>query len=141
MTCQGMDLFQTPHRDAELLRHLHFHRAGPMPILATPIPLQAGWIDGVGDSIELARWNDSNLHDHGQFLRQRSTIFARQIDVHKDRVGPQLGAKTQARLTLRSRAHYLDLTDLVEQFLQVPGSQGLVFDDNGSDPDPHENKS
>src|SRR6516164_1629089 len=30
MTCQGMDPPQTPHRDAELLRHLHLHRAGPM---------------------------------------------------------------------------------------------------------------
>ncbi|MGC1294099.1 MAG: hypothetical protein WA869_03585, partial [Alloacidobacterium sp.] len=42
---------------------------------------------------------------------------------------------------LCGRTDHLYLTGLVEQFCQVLGSQGLVFDNNGSDPDPHENKS
>src|SRR6202007_1700437 len=37
------------------------------------------------------------LRQHGQLRRKRNTVFARQIDVDKDRVGPQLGAKTQTR--------------------------------------------
>ena len=60
------------------------------------------------------------------------------MDVDKDRVGSQLGAKTQARLALCSRTDYLYLAGLVEQFRQVPGSRGLIFDNDSSDPDPHE---
>jgi hypothetical protein len=66
--------------------------------------------------------------------------FAGQIDVDKDRVGSQLGAKTQTCLALRGRTDHLYLTGLVEQFRQVPGSQGLIFDNNSSEPDPHEKK-
>jgi hypothetical protein len=55
--------------------------------------------------------------------------------------GPQLGAKTQARLALDGRPDDLYLTGLVQQRRQVLGGQGLVFDNNRSDPDPHENRS
>src|SRR5262249_15758300 len=75
---------------------------------------------------------------HGKLRRQRNTVFAGQIDVDKDRVGSQLGTKTQARLTLFSGTDHLYLPGLVKQFRQEPGSQGLIFDNNSSDPDPHE---
>jgi hypothetical protein len=65
----------------------------------------------------------------------------RQIDVDKDGVRPQLGAKTQARLALCGRTDDLYLAGVVQQCRQVLGGQGLVFDNNSSDPDPHENKS
>jgi hypothetical protein len=57
--------------------------------------------------------------------RQRSTVFARQIDSDKDRVRSQLGAKTQARLDLCATDLYLTGRPV---FPQVLGSQGLVFD-------------
>ena len=68
-----------------------------------------------------------------------NTVLARQIDIDKDRVRPQLGAKTQARLALYGLTHDLYLTGVVQQFRQVVRGQGLVFDNNSSDPDPHEN--
>jgi len=71
-------------------------------------------------------------------LASETPVFARQIDVDKNRVRPQLGAEVQARLTLDGRADHLYLTGLVEQFRQVLASQGLIFDNNRSDPDPHE---
>ena len=48
--------------------------------------------------------------------------------------------KPASQLTFGARRWPLSLGGLVEQFRQVPGSQGLVFDDNSSDPDPHEKK-
>jgi len=45
---------------------------------------------------------------------QRNTVFARQINVDKDRVGSQLGAKTKARLALCGRTNHLYLAGLVE---------------------------
>jgi hypothetical protein len=71
-------------------------------------------------------------------MASETPVFARQIDVDKDRVGSQLSAKTQARLALCGQTDHLYVAGLVEQFRQVPGSQGLVFDDNSSNPDPHE---
>ena len=51
--------------------------------------------------------------------------LARQIDVDKDRVRPQLGAKTQARLALGGGTNDLYLTGVVQQFRQVLGGKGL----------------
>jgi hypothetical protein len=50
-------------------------------------------------------------------------------------------AQRQARFGLCGRTDHLYLTSLVEQFRQILGSQRLVFDNNSSDPDSHENKS
>ena len=41
----------------------------------------------------------------------------------------------------RSSERRLYLAGIVQQCRQVLGGQGLVFDNDSSDPDPHENKS
>jgi hypothetical protein len=73
--------------------------------------------------------------------RQRNNVSTRQIDVQKDGVWPQLGAKMQTRLALCGRTDDLYLVGIVQQCRQVLGGQGLVFDNNSSDPVPHENRS
>jgi len=74
-------------------------------------------------------------------LRQRNTVFARQIDVDKDRVRPQLGAKTQAGLALGGRTVDLYLKAVVQQLRQALGGQGDCFDNDRSDTDPHDKRS
>ena len=50
------------------------------------------------------------LRKHGSCVASETPSFARQIDVDKDRVRPQLGAKTQARLALGGGTDDLYLT-------------------------------
>ena len=94
--------------------------------------------EGVGSAVRASRGKDQpwRLRQHGKLCRQRNTVFAWQIDVDQDRVRTQLGAKTQAGLGLCGRIDDLYLTAIVQELRQVLGGQGLIFDNNRSDPDP-----
>jgi hypothetical protein len=72
---------------------------------------------------------------------QRNAVFARQLDVDEDSIGSQLSTELQTSLTFCSRADEFDLTSIVQQSGQVLGGQRFVFNDDGTDPNPHSIKS
>ena len=54
------------------------------------------------------------VRKHRQLRGKRNAVFARQIDIEKDSVWPQLGAKAQARLALGGGADHLHLAGFVQ---------------------------
>ena len=105
-----------------------------LSISRSPPPLAEGVRGAIGmpGSENQAR----GLWQHAQLRGQRNAVFARQVDIEKDRVRTQLSTEAQPRLALCSRTDNLYLAGLVQQCRQVLSGQRLVLDNDSSDPDP-----